>query len=146
MDYKLHDSLGYHLSRAARIQERRLEEDLKRLGLTRTTWCVLLAVGMEKLSQPSDIAAFIGIDRTATSRAFRQMESDGLIARDAGRPDRRTTSVSLTAKGEAQLAKGRPFAEANNKALSEKLGAEDAHTVKCLLAKLIEGEAALSHF
>ena len=80
MTYRLHNSLGYRLSRVARIQERRLDLGLRRIGLTRTTWCVLLAVGNEGLSQPSDIAEFIGIDRTATSRALRQMEADDLIA------------------------------------------------------------------
>ena len=78
--YRLHTSLGYHLSLASRLQERRLDEQLKTLGLTRTTWCILLAVGNEGLCQPSDIADFVGIDRTATSRALRHMEDDGLLA------------------------------------------------------------------
>ena len=93
MKYRLNDSLGYRLSRVARIQER----SLRMLGLTRTTWCVLLAVGNEGLSQPSDIAEFIGIDRTATSRALRQMEAGGLIVRAAGDRDGRTRRVRLTA-------------------------------------------------
>ncbi|MEM1302763.1 MAG: MarR family transcriptional regulator, partial [Pseudomonadota bacterium] len=79
--YRLHDSLGYNLSLAARLQERRLDDGLRSLALTRTNWCILLAVGVEGLSGPSDIAAFVGIDRTATSRALRQMEQAGLIER-----------------------------------------------------------------
>ena len=56
--YRLHHSLGYHLSIASRLQERRLDEKLKPVGLTRSTWCILLAIGNENLSQPSDIADF----------------------------------------------------------------------------------------
>ena len=145
--YRLHASLGYRLSLAARLQERRLEAGLKRLGLTRTTWCALLAVGNEGLSQPSDIADFIGIDRTATSRALRQMEADGMIARTDGTDDRRTTNVSLTSTGQALLAQGTPYAEANNAAMAVKLGPGEEEDLHRLLSRLVEGEdAGLSRF
>lgn len=138
--YRLHASLGYRLSLAARLQERRLEAGLKRLGLTRTTWCALLAVGNEGLSQPSDIAEFIGIDRTATSRALRQMEADGLIDRADGTADRRTRTVSLTGKGQTLLAEGTPYAEANNAAMAVKLDPDEEAALHKLLSQLIEGE------
>ena len=72
--YRLHDSLGYRLTYAARLNERRFEAGLADLGLTRLMWCVLCALDFEGLSRPSDIAAFIGVDRTAISRCLRQME------------------------------------------------------------------------
>ena len=75
--YRLHHSIGYHLSLAARLQERRLDGWMRPMGLTRTTWCILLAVANENLTRPSEIAEFVGIDRTATSRALRQMEEIG---------------------------------------------------------------------
>ncbi len=146
MTYRLHDSLGYSLSLAARLQEKRLEDGLKTLGLTRTTWCILLAVGSEELTQPSDIASFIGIDRTATSRALRQMEAKGLIARGTGKADRRTTAVSLTDLGRNTLSKGTPFAEANNRSLAAKLSPDEVDVLRQLLSKLNEGGAALPHF
>ena len=68
----------------ALVYTRSRNEKLRLIGLTRTTWCILLAVGNEGMTQPSDIAAFVGIDRTATSRALRSMESDGLLARHSG--------------------------------------------------------------
>ncbi|MGR3700947.1 MAG: MarR family winged helix-turn-helix transcriptional regulator [Paracoccaceae bacterium] len=134
--YRLHSSLGYHLSVAARQQERRLDEALKTLGLTRTTWCVLLAVGNEGLSQPSDIAGFVGIDRTATSRALRQMEADGLLARSSGTEDRRTRRVELTQKGCAAITAATPFARANAGVMAEQLAPGEQETLIRLLAKL----------
>ena len=143
MTYRLHDSLGFRLSRAARIQERRLDAGLKTLGLTRVTWCVLLAVGNEGLAQPSEIAEFVGIDRTATSRALRQMEARGLISRAAGPGDGRTRSVVLTGPGKAALATGTPLAEANNAAMAERLDPDDVERLKAQLDRLIEGQPAL---
>ena len=140
--YRLHQSLGYHLSLAARLQERRLDDGLRDLGLTRTTWCILLAVSNEDLTQPSDIATFIGIDRTATSRALRSMEADGFISRHSGQGDRRTTRVELTPRGKSLIAKGTAIAVGNNGIMHSKLGDLDSRRLKALLSILIEGEDA----
>ncbi|WP_323785130.1 MarR family winged helix-turn-helix transcriptional regulator [Thalassovita sp.] len=134
--YRLHQSLGYHLSIAARLLERRLDENLKTLGLTRTTWCILLAVGNENLAQPSEIADFVGIDRTATSRALRIMEAEGLLDRSNGTRDRRTRHVMLTDKGRDLIRKGTPFARENAAALSEVLTPVEETELERLLSKL----------
>ncbi|NNE89386.1 MAG: MarR family transcriptional regulator [Silicimonas sp.] len=147
MRYRLHASLGYNLSLAARLQERRLDDALKTLGLTRITWCVLLGVGNEGLEQPSEIANFVGIDRTAASRALRGMEEDGLIVRTGGDGDKRTRRVQLTAFGQSCIDKGTPFAVANNEAMRAKLTAREHQVLSELLGKLNEGEnAELSTF
>ncbi len=145
--YRLHDSVLYQMTVTSRIQERRLEDGLRTLGLTRITWCTLLALGNEGLTQPSDIAAFIGIDRTATSRALRQMEAEGWIARRSGAPDRRTTTVELTESGRRLLDQATPMAEENSRHFLQKLGPEGTETLRRLMARLREGEErGLSRF
>lgn len=139
--YRLHDSVLYALTLTSRMQERRLEEGLRALGLTRITWCVLLAVQNEGLSQPSDIAGFIGIDRTATSRALRAMEAAGWLERRTGSRDRRTTTVALTAAGRDLLARATPVAEENARHFLGKLGPGEAEALARMLARLREGEA-----
>ncbi len=143
MTYHLYESLGFALSRAARIQERRLDLGLKGLGLTRLTWCILLAVGNEGLAQPSEIATFVGVDRSAVSRALRQLEREGLVASIAGEKDGRTRSVHLTDAGRERLSTGEPMAIANNALMTERLGAPNAAHLKDLLGVLIEGEPVL---
>jgi DNA-binding MarR family transcriptional regulator len=134
--YRLHHSLGYHLSVASRLQERRLDEQLKTLGLTRTSWCILLAVGVENLTQPSDIADFVGIDRTATSRALRRMESAGLLCRASGQADKRTRQVSLTEAGREAINSAAPHARANAAIMTARLASGEAQELLRLLAKL----------
>ncbi|EAQ01928.1 transcriptional regulatory protein [Pseudooceanicola batsensis HTCC2597] len=140
--YRLHESLGYHLSLASRLQERRLEDRLRTVGLNRTTWCILLAVANENLAQPSDIARFVGIDRTATSRALRGMESDGLVARKSGQDDRRTRMITLTDKGRRAVTQATPYARENGRLLAELLTDEENAELKRLLRVLIEGTPA----
>jgi len=139
-NYRLHQSLGYQLSLTSRLQERRFEEQLKTLGLTRITWCILLAVEVEALVNPSDIAAFVGIDRTATSRALRQMEAARIVKRGAGKGDGRTTTVALTDTGRDLHRRATPMARENAGHWQEKLSKSETEELCRLMAKLRLGE------
>lgn len=139
--FSLHDSVGHHVTRAARIVERRVENNLRSFGLTRVGWCVLLAVAEEGKKNPSDIAEFVGIDRTATSRALRVLENEGLIGREMGRDDRRTTEVKLTPKGDELFRTVLPACRDANNHFHAKLSDDELETLRVLLAKLTEGEA-----
>ncbi len=112
------------------------------VGLNRTTWCILLAIGNENLTQPSDIATFVGIDRTATSRALRGMENDGLVARASGHEDRRTRRITLTDKGRRTVAKATPYARENGRLMAELLSDQDHAELLRLLDIIIEGTPA----
>lgn len=139
--YRLHDSVLYQMTLTSRLQERRLDEGLKTLGLTRVTWCVLLAVEVEGCQRPSEIADFIGIDRTATSRALRGMEAAGWLERESGLADRRTTRVRLTDAGRALLWRAAPLAEENNSHFMAKLSPDEAQELARLMAKMRAGES-----
>ncbi len=139
--YRLHDSIGYHTTLAARLVERRVESGLKTFGLTRISWCILLAVAEENLRNPSDIANFVGIDRTATSRALRALEAQGLVSRAIGQQDRRMTDVTMTEQGYAQLMNAVPVCAENMDHFHAKLTEDEQTELKRLLVKLIEGEA-----
>lgn len=137
----------YQLTLTARLQERRLDDGLRALGLTRLSWCILLAVHVEGYSQPSDIAQFIGIDRTATSRALRQMEERGWVARSTGQTDRRTTRVALTKAGEDLLTRAVPVAEDNSRHFLSKLSPDDRAALQRIMAELRQDEIHnLQHF
>lgn len=131
--YRLHQSIGFHVSQTARAIERRIEEGLRAHGLTRVGWCILLALEEEGLTNPSEIAEFVGIDRTATSRALRQLEEEGLVARKNGRLDRRTTEVSLTDDGRDRICQATPVCSAHMDELNGRISAEDrAHLTRIL--------------
>ncbi len=138
--YRLHNSPGYWLSLAARLQERRLDDGLRQIGLSRITWCILLGLANEGLTQPSELADFVGIDRTATSRALRQMEEAGLIARGSGVGDRRTRVITLTDAGQQAVLQGTPFAQENTAHITGSLDPGEAQTLVELLKKMTSGE------
>jgi len=141
-NYDLHAAIGYQLTLTARQAERRFETALKTLGLTRITWCILLASGEADLHYPSDIADFIGIDRTATSRALRQMENSGLVSRTAGQKDGRMTEVRLTSSGREKLAAAAPLAREARAETEGRLTKEELAELTRLLEKLRSRESA----
>lgn len=138
--YDLHGALGYQLTITARTIEKRFDDRLKTLSLTRVFWCILLAVEAEQLHLPSEIADYIGLDRTAVSRALRQMEQVNLVQRHAGKHDRRTTKVTLTGHGADLLQQAIPFARENAGAFAQKLSPTEHATLELLLRKLRTGE------
>lgn len=140
--YRLHDSIGFHATFAARLVERRVEEGLRKFGLTRVGWCILLAVAEEGLKNPSDIASFVGIDRTATSRALRALETEGLISRAIGREDRRMTEVSMTDDGYDRMIQAVPICMENMDHFNAKLTVAERSELKRLLSKLCQDEGA----
>lgn len=138
--YHLHASLGYRLTRAARISERRFEDLLAQHGLTRVFWCVLLAVGEEGLETPSDIADFVRVDRAVISRALGTMEARGLVERTATAGDGRRRIVCLTAAGSAALDASIPLASENARHFADRMTDQEQDMFLHLLERLVEGE------
>lgn len=138
--FHLHQSLGYQITILARVIERRFEKRITEYGLSRVTWCVLLAAGIERLTSPSDIADFIGIDRTATSRALRQMEASGLIFRSSGGGDGRSVQVRLTESGQTTLQAVLPIAQENAAHFETKLSSRELDWLRSSAAKLLRDE------
>ncbi len=136
LKYDLHAALGYQLTLAARHVERRFERDLQGLGLTRISWCVALAVGGHGLDHPSDIAGFVGVDRSAVSRALRILQRDGLVERRRGTADGRTRSVRLTEAGLARLRQANALAEAARERSEARLDPGERSALLTILAKL----------
>ncbi len=139
--YDIHDSPGYRLTLVSRIIERRFEQQIAPLGLTRVRWCVLVAAGEQGLTSPSEIAAYIGIDRTAISRALRALEQDGMIRRKGhDGPDGRMRMVRLTDRGQEALQQAIAAARENARHFRDKLSWYESETLGEILDKLLGDE------
>ncbi|MGB0504981.1 MAG: MarR family winged helix-turn-helix transcriptional regulator [Pikeienuella sp.] len=139
MKYDLHDSLGYKLTYAARLNERRFERALAEIGLTRLIWCVLCALSYQGLSRPSEIAEYIGVDRTAISRALTRMDKAAMISR-ASDPDGdgRARMIVITETGATALSSATVAAKENAAFWADKLTGGDRIALRRALDELIE--------
>ena len=101
--YRLHNRIGFKVTRLARIMEARLEKRLSEHGITRLMWCVLSGVGLENVNTPSTLADYIGVARPAVSRLLKTMEERGLLERACTNGDKRYTELALTELGHEKL-------------------------------------------
>lgn len=138
MSYDLHGSIGYLLTYAARLSERRFEQALSQICLTRLMWCVLCALEYERLTRPSDIAAFIGVNRTAISRVLTRMEAEDLLVRQVSEGDGRARMIVVTERGRAALEPATAAAKENARYWGDKLTGGDRVALRRVLDNLIE--------
>ncbi|MCB1361908.1 MAG: MarR family transcriptional regulator [Rhodobacteraceae bacterium] len=137
--YRLHNRLGYRVSRLARLMQARHEAALPK-GLTRLGATVLAGLGDEGVTTPSDLAAYVGITRPAMSRLLKGLEGKGLIARAPAGSDGRQTEVALTDAGLGALAQVRVASDALQAHFAAKLSPDDLTHLTRTLARLAEGE------
>ena len=139
MTYNLHDRLGYKLTLAAQVNNQILVNLLAQLGLTRQTWCVLVAVGEQGINLPSEIADYIGIQRAAVSRTLKDMHNKGFLRRDNDPDNGKLTLVTLTDQGQDLLAQSLLLCEQSSQRMDEKLTANERQQLDQLLSKYLSG-------
>ncbi|WP_350333774.1 MarR family winged helix-turn-helix transcriptional regulator [Coralliovum pocilloporae] len=141
LEYHLHTAFGYRVSRMARGIERRFEIALGRYDLTRLTWCLLSAIGHEKLRRPSDVADYIGVARPIVSRSLRAMEQKKLVARTSSEKDKRYVEIVLTEEGQSLLETITPLAQSVAEHFTSKLSAEELAVFQTCIDSLSDKEA-----
>ena len=139
MTYNLHERLGYKLTLAAQVNNQILVNLLAQLGLTRQTWCVLVAVGEQGINLPSEIADYIGIQRAAVSRTLKDMHNKGFLRRDNDPDNGKLTLVTLTELGQDLLAQSLLLCEQSSQRMDEKLTANERQQLDQLLSKYLSG-------
>ena len=97
--YRAQDNLGFCLSRAALIMQTAVNSALSDVGLSRLSWTVLASICFDSVDSPSQLAKFIGLERTTVSRIITQLEKDGFVTRQPNQRDGRGHKVELTARG-----------------------------------------------
>lgn len=138
--YRLHERLGYRVSRLARIMQTRLEAVLAEEDLTRMSWLVLTGIGEDDVRSPSELAEYIGITRPAASRLLKRMEARGFVRRMDGETDGRSVGLALTEAGEAVLLRARPRVDAMTAHFAAKVDGATYAAMMDGLARLAQGE------
>ncbi|MDZ4135534.1 MAG: MarR family transcriptional regulator [Paracoccaceae bacterium] len=140
-DYRLHNRLGYRISRLSRLMQARLEAGIAEQGLTRLMWCVLTGIGDEDVTAPSDLAAYVGVTRPAMSRLLTTLERKGYVARGPGHSqDGRAVNLALTEAGHQAKRAARVHVDAQNSYFQAKLLPGENAALMAALATLAAGE------
>lgn len=115
LDPQDHVRDGYLLlMKAARLVQRRFDEALAPLGLTRAAVIALKAMSHHPMNQ-EQLAAVVNVQSQTLGRVLTRLETEGLVTRTRDPHDRRQFHVQMTDAGEAAL---RAAGEAESAALS----------------------------
>ncbi|XAS63736.1 MarR family winged helix-turn-helix transcriptional regulator [Pseudarthrobacter sp. So.54] len=103
LDPQDHVREGYLLlTTAARLVQRRFDDALAPLGLTRAAVIALKAVAPRPLNQ-EQLAAAVFVQSQTLGRVLTRLEGEGLVTRKRDPHDRRQFQVEITDSGEAAL-------------------------------------------
>ncbi len=102
-DYKLEDSLGYIMGRAARSLGTRLNRNFLESGydVTCEQWGVLVNLWHKNGQTQQELAAMTCKDKTSMTRLIDGLERRKVVVRTRDKIDRRQKHIVLTKKGKA---------------------------------------------
>jgi DNA-binding MarR family transcriptional regulator len=121
--YDLENSIGYMLNRAAALIAARFDDDLKAHGVSLQAWRILAALSETEPQSLSELANHTGAELSYLSRSVVQLEERGLVERRQSPLDKRTTHLSRTTEGRAQVRQLAPKARG-----VERLSLQDVST------------------
>ncbi|GJD57239.1 MarR family winged helix-turn-helix transcriptional regulator [Methylobacterium dankookense] len=121
---------------AARHVTQLYDRHLAAVGLRSTQYAVLAVLNRSGPLAVNELAQQLVMDRTATGRALRPLEREGLVHIGAGR-DARTRALSLTAAGLERLDAARdPWSRAQA-AFEAQYGPTEADALRLSLARVV---------
>ena len=138
--FELEGFLPYLLTLAAgRLSRRFAALYAAEAGLSNPEWRVLAHLAQGQPLSVRDIHLRADMDKSKVSRAAARLEEAGLVAKRGAAEDRRLVALSLTAEGEALMARLGEIAAAFQEELVAELGAE-AEPLRVALVRLIGDE------
>ena len=90
-----------------------------------------------------EIASNLGVTSQAVSKAVRELEGLGYVAREADPVDARVRRVALTARGQDAVAAGREIRASLNARFADALGARRVEAAAATLAEAVRESGAL---
>ncbi len=136
--FDLQDFLPYLLNQAAEAASRGFQDVYRdRYNLTRTGWRVMANLGKFGAMTARDICAISHIDKTKVSRAVSALQQQGLLARMPSDTDGRAEILSLTSQGQEVFSQLGVQAIAFDKALRQRLGADQAKSFTAILRQIV---------
>ncbi|WP_353225894.1 MarR family transcriptional regulator [Salinisphaera sp. C84B14] len=128
---------GYLLAKTHQRQLRLFETHTQGMQVSARQYATLLALEANDALHQSDLAEWLGLDRTTVTYLVDGLEQRRWIRRQRDPADRRAHRLHLTEDGIAALADIRPAAGAATQALLAPLGADEQTQLRALLARLL---------
>ena len=134
--FLIEDSLGYLVNRTARLMAHELAERIRPTGVAIGQWAVLLFLWARDGMTQAELSRVVAIEPPTMVRTIDRMVRDGLVTRALDPDDGRLSRIYLTERGRSLREELVPLAVAVNAEILNGLTANEARTLRRLLAKL----------
>jgi len=132
--------LNYLIRRMHQTADAFYHDETAGIDITPVQLAALRAIQFRPGTDQLRLAHAIKLDRTTVAGVVLRLENKGLITRDPAPHDRRSNLLTLTAEGEALLAKLLPAADRAQKRMLAKLTPEERRTFIELMVRVVEQE------
>lgn len=136
---RLTDYLGYHVRLAHLAMVRRLADSLAQFDVTQRQYTVLYLVQQNPGCSQVSLVSAMGSDRATMVAIVSKLEAQGLLARKKSSQDARRLELSLTAKGEAVMARCNAVVEEHERAHEHLFKGRELSEIMRLLQVIIAG-------
>ena len=134
--FVIEDSLGYLVNRMARLMAHELGERIRPSGVAIGQWAVLLFLWARDGMTQAELSRGVAIEPPTVVRTIDRMVRDGLVTRAPDPDDGRLSRIYLTERARSLRDELVPLAAAVNGEILNGLTANEARTLRRLLAKL----------
>ena len=128
------ESLGYLVYRTARLMAHELAERIRPAGVAIGQWAVLLVLWARDGMTQAELSRVVAIEPSTTVRTIDRMVRDGLVTRAPDPDDGRLSRICLTERARSLRDELVPLAAAVNSEIVNGLAADEARTLRRLLA------------
>ncbi len=132
----LPDHLGYWLRLVSNHVSYAFARRLAAKDVTVAEWAMMRMLYGKKPMPPSRLADAMGMTRGAITKLADRLVAKGLVARDAGKEDRRTQTLRLTPKADALVPELAAAADANDEEWFGRLRGHERRDLERILKHL----------
>lgn len=131
--------LFFLLTRASHALTRFADRELEsRLSVTSTQLAALVRIAGDEGCLLTELAAGLGLNKSAVTTLARRLERQGLAVREASAADGRATSLWLTEEGRAVVRQAEPVMAEFNARLTDELSRDQTRLVTGFLSSLLD--------
>ena len=133
---KLEECINYLLTGAQHRVFNEMKKELKEYDLTPIQYGVLKCIWQNNMSNPKEIAEFLGVENSTISGILERMEGKGLLERNIDGQDRRFIQISLTDQSKALEKNVNKSVEHVNKVMLDGFSKEETLQFKNYLRRI----------
>lgn len=126
-----------NLRRLNNVVTKIYDEYLEEIKLTVNQYSLLININKLEICSVSDLAIYVGLERTTLVRTLKPIFDKGLIE-DISQSNQRNRKIKITEKGKELLKEGKPLWNQAQKEMEDKIGKDNIKVLSEIFTKLID--------